>query len=220
MTTEATQMLTKRARFTTALAAGALTLLTASGTAVAKDANRDGIPDRWERRFGLSLRVDQSGRDQDHDSLDNLGEYDNRTNPRRSDSDHDGLDDGDEIVSGHDPRDDDSDDDGISDGHETAGEVIRYDSASGTLVIRALSGGRVSGVVTGATLIKCDDSPPASSSSQGSDDPPQHDSSDDSGAGGGGSGDACAAADLVPGATVHEAELEHGVWKKVELFVR
>jgi hypothetical protein len=214
-----------RTRIAAGLAAGALALACGTGTAVAKDRNDDGIPDRWERRYDLSLRVDQSGRDQDRDSLDNLGEYRHRTHPKRSDTDHDGLDDGDELASGNDPRDHDSDDDGISDGHETAGEVVSYDAADGTLVIRSLAGNRVSGVVTAQTFIKCDDSPPAGASSQGSDDGPDHDSGDDSGGNGGGSDDdgsggACTIADLVPGAPVHEAELEHGVWKKIELFVR
>src|SRR6184192_594061 len=60
------------------------------------DRNRDRIPDRWERRYHLSLRVNQARRDQDHDGLTNLGEFESHTNPRDADTDNDGIEDGDE----------------------------------------------------------------------------------------------------------------------------
>jgi hypothetical protein len=82
------------------LVAGALTLAATMAPAVAqaKDINHDHIPDRWERAYHLSLKVDQSGRDQDHDGLKNRAEFKDHTSPRNSDSDSDGLPDG------HDPQ--------------------------------------------------------------------------------------------------------------------
>ena len=50
--------------------------------ASAADRNGDRIPDRWERRHRLSLKVKQTQRDQDHDGLNNLGEFRAKTNPR------------------------------------------------------------------------------------------------------------------------------------------
>ena len=47
--------------------------------ASAADRNADRIPDRWERRHHLSLRVKQTRRDQDNDGLNNLGEFRSRT---------------------------------------------------------------------------------------------------------------------------------------------
>jgi hypothetical protein len=48
----------------------------------------------WERAHHLSLRVDQSQRDQDHDGLRNRSEYRSHTDPHRRDSDRDGVPDG------------------------------------------------------------------------------------------------------------------------------
>src|SRR3954463_1224683 len=81
----------------TLIAAGALALaLVSPGAAHAAgaDHNHDRIPDRWERAHHLSLRVDQSRRDQDHDGLRNRAEYRDHTDPHRRDSDRDGLPDG------------------------------------------------------------------------------------------------------------------------------
>ena len=201
-------------------------MLAGSGTALAADRNDDGIPDRWEKRHGLSLGKDQSSRDQDGDRLRNLGEFRHRTDPRDADTDSDGLDDGDEVHSGRDPSDDDSDDDGIEDGDEIGGKVRSFDAASGALVIDTAKGERT-GAVTDATRVTCDDEGAPTHRSGGDDE-----GGDDSGHhGGGGSGDdgggggddgsgadpVCTTADLIPGAPVHEAELEGGIWTKVEL---
>src|SRR4051794_36640247 len=77
----------------TTLVAGALALaaVAAPATASAKDTNHDRIPDRWERAYHLSLKVDQSKRDQDHDGLRNRAEWRERTDPRDADTDADGL---------------------------------------------------------------------------------------------------------------------------------
>ena len=63
------------------------------GLASSHDRNRDQIPDRWERHFNLSLKVDQSGRDQDRDGLDNMCEFEHGDNPRDADTDDDGAED-------------------------------------------------------------------------------------------------------------------------------
>jgi hypothetical protein len=75
------------------LAAFALAL---PGLASSHDRNRDQIPDRWERHFDLSLKVDQADRDQDRDGLDNMCEFEHGDNPRDADTDDDGAEDRDE----------------------------------------------------------------------------------------------------------------------------
>ena len=80
-------------------ALGALALLALPSVAAAKDRNHDRIPDRWEKRHHLSLKVKQTTRDQDRDHLRNRAEF----------------------LSGNDPRDRDSDDDGVMDDDENAG---------------------------------------------------------------------------------------------------
>ena len=101
--------------------------------ATAKDRNDDGISDRWEKRHGLSLNKDQSGRDQDRDGLKNRGEFAAKT----------------------DPRDADTDNDGISDGQENAGTIAGYDSETGELTIDLLAGGSVTTLVTEQTEVLC-----------------------------------------------------------------
>jgi hypothetical protein len=75
-----------------AMVAGILAalLFAIPAVAVQGDANRDRIPDRWEKRHGLSLRVNQAPRDQDQDGLRNLREFREGTDPRNADSDADG----------------------------------------------------------------------------------------------------------------------------------
>src|SRR4051812_12553367 len=104
-------------------AAVALALLCFGGpltsTASASRADRDRLPDSWERRFGLSTKTDSAGGDVDHDQLSNLREYRLRLNPRRADTDRDGLKDGAEVKRYKtDPRKADTDGDGVVDGVE------------------------------------------------------------------------------------------------------
>lgn len=123
----------------------------------ASDRNGDRLPDSWERRNGLSLRLKQTYRDTDRDGLNNLREYRHRTNPRSRDTDRDGLRDGQEIRTGHDPRRRDDDDDGVRDGNERAGTVASFDSVTGVLVINLATGGTATGrVVTGVTELECE----------------------------------------------------------------
>ena len=114
-----------------ALAALLLALPAAAG---ARDRNDDNIPDRWERRHGLSLKVDQARRDQDRDSLRNRAEFRAKM----------------------DPRDDDSDNDGVEDGDEGAGVIESFDPETGRLRINLYGGDVIAGWVTDETEVECD----------------------------------------------------------------
>ena len=193
--------------------------LVAAGPATAKDRNHDKIPDRWEKKHGLSLKVNQAKKDQDSDDLNNRGEF----------------------RSGSDPRDDDSDDDGVEDGDENAGTVASFDGT--TLTIDLLNGGSITGTVTADTEIKCGDECNQDGSDDSARDPededednsgpgshssgPGHEGDDDHGEHGdhghgehGDEGD-CSVDDLVEGAAIHEAELElsdgDAVFEEIEL---
>ncbi len=149
-------------------AAGALALVLVAfgGSAVAKDRNHDQIPDKWEKKFHLSLKVDQANNDQDRDHVDNLNEFQEGTNPRvkdsnhngrpdgKEDSDHDGLNNAGEDETANLPNDQDTDNDGIKDGAENAGTIASFDGT--TLVIDLAGGGQVSGTVDQTTEIKCE----------------------------------------------------------------
>ncbi|MDX6590381.1 MAG: hypothetical protein QOI84_1655 [Solirubrobacterales bacterium] len=187
-----------------ALALGAVALLVMAGPAVAKDRNHDHIPDRWEKRHRLSLNVNQARRDQDGDHLRNLAEFRAGDNPRKADSDGDG----------------------IPDGEENAGTIASFDSTTGMLVIDLFGTETVSGLVTEETEISCEDSSGSAGTSSdeqsgddngdqgqesGDDNGGEEDVGDDnSGPGGDDNGEEgnCTTADLVPGAVVHEADLQ------------
>ena len=62
--------------------------------ASSRDGNGDRIPDRWEKKYDLSLAKNQAPRDQDRDGVKNLAEYKDGTNPREADTDGDGTTDG------------------------------------------------------------------------------------------------------------------------------
>ena len=98
------------------------------------DADRDGLPDIWEIKYGLSNTDDGSvdikngpNGDPDNDGLNNLGELQSETDPTSADTDSDGLSDkvedgGGTFVStsetGTSPINSDSDNDGLLDGVE------------------------------------------------------------------------------------------------------
>jgi hypothetical protein len=218
----------RRARPALALVAiGALALVALPGVAAARDGNHDRIPDGWEHRHHLSTSVDQAGRDQDRDHLRNRAEF----------------------LAGDNPRDRDSDDDGVIDGEENAGTIQSFDAATGRLTIALFGGDAIGGLVTDRTRIKCEDehAPDASTHARHGEDEPGDDhgeepADDHSGPGGeednsgpgsshsgegpsghddNGAGANCTTSDLIPGASVEEAELEleHGVatFEEVEL---
>jgi hypothetical protein len=95
-----------------ALATGLLAalLLAIPAAGAIRDTNNDNLPDRWEKRHDLSLKVKQAKRNQDGDGLRNRGEYRQGTDPRDADTDNDGVEDGEEVGEGTDP----------CDGHDTA----------------------------------------------------------------------------------------------------
>ncbi len=210
-----------------ALAAlGALAMLALPAIAAAKDRNHDRIPDRWEIHHHLSLTVNQAGRDQDGDHLRNRAEF----------------------LAGDNPRKADSDGDGIPDGEENAGTIQSFDAETGRLTIAVFGGEPLSGLVNEETEIECSHEGATASASdshegeeesgdehegepgehhgeepgdddgEGEEEPGDDDSSEHSGPG---EGSPCTTADLVPGATVDEAELKlsgsGAVFEKVEL---
>lgn len=150
-----------------ALAGAMLIALTLSATAQAgsRDANRDGLPDRWERKHKLSLKVNQARKDQDRDGVANVCELQARTNPRRKDSDRDGRRDGaedhdrDGVSNGAESRgrshcgNRDSDDDGTRDDDEGAGKIVSFEN--GVLTIETFGGETISGTVDASTKIEC-----------------------------------------------------------------
>src|SRR6476659_2709130 len=197
----------RRARFGMtlfALALGALALLAMPGLATAKDRNHDRIPDKWEKRHHLSLKVNQAGLNPDGDKLRNRAEF----------------------LAGDNPRDADSTDDGVMDGADNAGTIVSFDGESGRLVINLFGGETVSGLVTEGTEIECDHAGATSSSDgveagddnggEGEGEPGdnrggEEEAGDDNGgdsSGPGVEGGACTTADLAPGAVVQEAELK------------
>ena len=220
-----------------------------TGAAAAKDRNHDRISDRWEKKFHLSLKVNQANKDQDRDKVDNLNEFREGTNPRDKDSDNDGKKDGredrdrdglnnmNEDASANDPVDQDTDNDGVEDGDEVVGTIASFDGT--TLTINLLNGGTVSGAVTADTRIRCrtedeqenenevedevENDVAHASDDGGSGDDNEGPGSDNEGPGSENEGpdnadENCTTADLVPGAMVHEAELEGDTFEKVDLI--
>jgi hypothetical protein len=190
-----------------------------AASASAHDANRDRIPDRWEKRHGLSLEVKQTARDQDKDGFKNRAEWRAKT----------------------DPRDADSDDDGTDDSEENAGTVTSF--ADGELTITLFDGGTLTGKVTDETEIKChdddadraraahdhgdddegDDDHGDRGGRDGSDDDhgDRDDGDDDHGDCRGDDDEECGTEALTAGRAVAEAELkitsEGRVWEEIEL---
>ncbi|MBK8293614.1 MAG: hypothetical protein IPK93_02125 [Solirubrobacterales bacterium] len=142
----------------------ALVAVSLPGAASAKDRNHDKLPDKWEKAHKLSLKKDQRRLDQDHDGLKNRGEFRAGTNP----------------------RDKDSDDDGISDKKERAGIISAYDADAGTLTISLYAGGKLTGSVSEATRVECEDE--SSGDDDGTDDQGSGDDAEERGRGHEGSG--------------------------------
>jgi hypothetical protein len=195
-------------------ALGAFAMLALPGAAVAKraDRNHDGIPDRWEKRHNLSLKVNQAHRNQDHEGLNNLQEFENGTNPRDADTDNDGLTDAEDVEAGDSPTDADTDNDGIEDGNENAGTIASFDGTM--LTINLFGGGTMTGQVTESTEIKCEGGHNGSAQASGDNEQAEEDQAGDNEASdsadsseGDNNSSTCTTANLVPGASVQEAQL-------------
>ena len=173
-----------------------------------RDRNHDGIPDKWEKQFHLSLKVNQAKRDPDHDGLKNKQEFQDRTNPRRADTDGDGLNDGQEMEVGDNPNDADTDNDGVEDGDEISGTVQSFDSGTGLLTILLPDGTTArSGTVTSSTEVKCEGADGEHGDLHSSDNGGDSGDGDHSGSGSGDENDNQAACTIAPGDVVHEAKL-------------
>jgi hypothetical protein len=178
-------------------------ILALPAAASARDRNHDKIPDKWEKHYNLSLKVNQAHRNQDGDKLRNRQEFRAGTSPRNADTNGDGTEDGD-----------------------GAGTIASFDSTTGTLVINQFDGSTLSGQVTDQTEIQCenDQGDTGDTGDTGDGDGDNGDTGDNGGTGGGGDdkvarsdgggdtggGDegSCSTADLVPGAVVSEAQLD------------
>jgi hypothetical protein len=209
-----TRSATLRGRITWTVVLALALSLGAIATASAKDKNHDKIPDRWERSYDLSLKVNQAKRDQDRDNLVNRDEYRAGTNPREADTDSDGADDAD----------------------EGAGTITAWDPETGELTISLFGGNTVTGTVTDDTKVQCapaadpedpaDDTqtksrpgdqaapPPPSTDDPTSDDPSEDPTSEDPPHGGPHQGDGhcqegvpCSSDDLAVDEVVQEAHL-------------
>jgi Big-like domain-containing protein/thrombospondin type 3 repeat protein len=86
------------------------------------DTDGDGMPDGWENDNKPAVHprfADGPLEDDDNDSLTDIREYQNNSDPNNPDTDGDTLIDGDEVdIYGTDPSDSDTDGDGLGDGEE------------------------------------------------------------------------------------------------------
>ena len=210
-------MLKRKIALAVALCLTASLVLAGAVVAGGGDRNHDRIPDRWEKRHHLSLKVKQHRRDQDGDGLRNRGEWRAKL----------------------DPRDDDTDDDGIEDGDENAGTVASFEDD--VLTLQLAGGGTLAALVTDRTDIECDDDAGddrGHGDHHGDDD--DHHGDDDHGDDDHGDdddedkdrtaraahddddGEECGTDALTAGATVLEAELKvrdgKAVWKELEIL--
>lgn len=60
--------------------------LAAPAQAAARDTDRDGMPNWWERRHGLDWRKANAGGDPDRDGVSNIKEFRLGQDPRRADA--------------------------------------------------------------------------------------------------------------------------------------
>ncbi|WP_250005883.1 hypothetical protein [Actinoplanes sp. M2I2] len=128
-------------------AAVTLTTVPVSGAALAakksqaaRDTDRDGMPDAYEKANGLNTRKNDARADKDRDKLPNLAEFKAGTNPSRSDTDGDGVRDGDDKR----PK--------IKDPVRQARAVVTsFDTGTGSLTLTYPKGPVVTVTVTGET---------------------------------------------------------------------
>ena len=96
------------------------------------DTDEDGMPDAWERFFGLNPEDSADAEeDPDDDGLGNFDEFHNQTHPGELDTDGDGMADGWEVQNGFDP---------VSGLSGTLAAWYRFDEGSGVAISNAVSG--------------------------------------------------------------------------------
>jgi hypothetical protein len=143
-----------------ALALGALVaFLAMPGLAAARDRNHDHIPDRWEKKHHLSLKVNQAHRDPDHDHLNNRQEF----------------------LAGDNPHKADTNGDGVPDGEENAGTIASFNEETGKLTINLFGGETLAGFVNEETEINCEDHSGAGASASSEDNSGEGEQGDDNG---------------------------------------
>lgn len=209
------------------LACASLLVFVAVATAVSGDRNKDGIPDRWEKKHHLSTSQNQANRDQDRDHVRNLCEYQSSMDPRdrnsdgdkradgREDSDHDGMVNWVESELETVCNNDDSDDDGIEDGDEVSGYVHSFEGD--VLRIRMVDGTILAEPLAEYVYVTCErDEYVKPPKSEESDDLKTSNNSGDSGS----DSSECGTQALITGAVVKSFTVEEGLFTKVRLLMR
>jgi len=101
-----------------------------------KRPDNDGMPDEWEKQYGLNPNDPaDAGLDLDQDGLTNLQEYKEGTDPNKEDTDNDGLKDAFELQKGTSPTNPDTDADSDPDGLdcEPLNPSINHKAAEGPI---------------------------------------------------------------------------------------
>lgn len=216
----------------TIFAIASLFALVATAGAIGGDRNGDGIPDRWAKKHGLKASKNQANRDQDHDNVRNLCEYEAGMDPRDKNSDNDrrrdGREDSDrdgmvnsvesEVETGCD--DADSDDDGMDDGDEISGYVHSLDGD--ILRIRMVDGTILKAPLNEWAYIHCErdeyvEKPKTEDAP--AEEPVESEGVKASQGDGAPVDDGCGAEALVPGRVVKAFYIEDGYFAKVKLIL-
>lgn len=210
-------------------------VLATTAVAVRGDRNNDGIPDRWAKKHGLNAKKDQTNRDQDHDKVKNICEFEAGTNPKkknsdrdrvrdgREDSDEDGMVNSVESTVQTDCGESDTDGDGTEDGDEISGFIHSFDGE--ILQLRMVDGAILSAPITEYTYVYCEEDVFAKPSEEEDDtsSSEEDDSSSSSfsafqGDGGGHQGGNCGVEALTPGRVVKAFYVEDGYFVKLKLL--
>jgi len=95
-----------------------LSAVTLEEVAEAVDSDGDGLSDPWEVEYFGGIAAESGTTDPDGDGLDNLGEFNAKSDPTKPDTDNDGLNDKEEVMAGSNPANPDTDGDGLGDAAE------------------------------------------------------------------------------------------------------
>lgn len=217
----------------TVFATACLFILAAGASAVSGDRNSDGIPDRWAKRHHLNAKKNQAHRDQDHDRVMNICEYEAGLDPRdknsdndrkadgREDSDRDGMVNSVESAVETGCDDADSDDDGVEDGDEISGYVHSLDGD--VLRIRMVDGTILKAPLNDWAYIACERDeyaePPKDKTDPPKDDEPVESESVKAANGDGEWDPGCGVEALVPGRVVKAFSVEDGYFAKIKLIL-